>query len=552
MNKFLALTRVLLVSGTNTSSKNKGSKIKNIILYIILAVAFIPMAFAIGAFSGVVYDALKPINQEGLVLLAAFIICSAVVLIFGVLYVLSVYYFSKDIESLLPLPLNPREILASKFLVTLIYEYMLEFLFLLPILIEYGIKSGGGISYYVLSLVMFLTIPIIPLVVSSILGMILMRFTNIGKNKDRFKVITSMILIIGIFGLNMYINKFSASNSSPQQLQRLLSQGNNSIIGIVTTIFINAKVAALALIDLGSSKGLMNLGIYLIMTVCSFLLFLLLAEGLYFKGVIGLNQSVTKHKKLTNDVLDKGTISSSASKALLIKELKLLFRTPIYFMNCILMSFLWPFFIVVPIAIQPGGFSEIRKLSLNFSNNSASGIVIVVIFGISVLITALNCITSTAISREGQNIFFMKYIPISYKKQINAKMLSGILMGIIGVSLMLLVGIIIVKPDFSLIIIAGVISILGIIFASEAGMLIDLYFPKLIWDNEQKAVKQNLNTFVTMVICILFSGLAAFMVIKLNLQLISSIFFISIVFGLLDYILYSLVMTLGVDQLEKL
>jgi len=125
-------------------------------------------------------------------------------------------------------------------------------------------------------------------------------------------------------------------------------------------------------------------------------------------------------------------------------------------------------------------------------------------------------------------------------------------MGIIGVSLMLLVGIIIVKPDFSLIIIAGVISILGIIFASEAGMLIDLYFPKLIWDNEQKAVKQNLNTFVTMVICILFSGLAAFMVIKLNLQLISSIFFISIVFGLLDYILYSLVMTLGVDQLEKL
>jgi len=146
----------------------------------------------------------------------------------------------------------------------------------------------------------------------------------------------------------------------------------------------------------------------------------------------------------------------------------------------------------------------------------------------------------------------MKYIPISYKKQINAKMLSGILMGIIGVSLMLLVGIIIVKPDFSLIIIAGVISILGIIFASEAGMLIDLYFPKLIWDNEQKAVKQNLNTFVTMVICILFSGLAAFMVIKLNLQLISSIFFISIVFGLLDYILYSLVMTLGVDQLEKL
>lgn len=552
MNKFLSLTRVLLVSGTTPFTKNKGSKIKGIFLYLILAIAFLPLAFSIGTFSGVVYDALKQINQEGLVLTLAFTISCVIVLIFGILYVLSVFYFSKDIENLLPLPLSPMEILASKFLVTLINEYLIEVLVLFPILIEYGIKSGGGIIYYVLSLIMFLTIPIVPLCLDSVLGMILMRFTNIGKNKDRFKVVSSMILVIGIFGFNMYINKFSASNSSPEQIQRLLSQGNNSLIGVVTTIFINAKVAALSMINLGSLKSLANLGIYLTMTLCSFLLFLILAQGLYFKGVIGLNQSVTKGRKLTNDILDKGTISSSATKALLIKELKLLFRTPIYFMNCILMNFLWPIFLIFPIIMQPNGIGKISKLSSSFSNSGASGIAVAVFFGVSVVITALNCITSTSISREGQNIFFMKYIPISYKKQINAKILSGILMGIVATSLMLIVSAIIIKPDLSLIILAVLVSIIGIIFASETGILIDLYYPKLIWDNEQKAIKQNLNTFLNMVLCFVFSGLVIFTVIKLNLQLVSAVLLITIVFGLLDYILYSVVMTLGVSQLEKL
>ena len=552
MNKFLALTRVLLVSGSTPLSKNNGSKIKRIFLYAILIMAFLPITLSIGSFCGIVYDALKQVNQEGLILVLAFTISCVLVMVLGILYVLSVFYFSKDIENLLPLPLNPMEILASKFLVTLMYEYLINLVFLLPILIEYGIKSGGGIIYYVLGLIMFLTIPIVPLVIASILGMVLMRFTNIGKNKDRFKVVSSIILVVGIFGFNIYINKFSASNSSPDQIQRLLSEGNNSLIAVVTTIFINAKVAALTMINLGRLKGLANLGIYLTMTVCSFLLFLILAQGLYFKGVIGLNQSVTKQRKLTSDILDKGIRSSSVTKALLIKELKLLFRTPIYFINCILMNFLWPVFLLFPIAMQPGGLSKIGKLGLNFSNSRTAGIAIAVFFGVGVVVTALNCITSTAISREGQNVFFMKYIPISYKKQINAKILSGVLMGIIAVNLMLILSVILIKPHISLIVIAVLISMLGIAFACETGMLIDIYFPKLVWDNEQKAVKQNLNTFVNMVLCFAFSGLVIFVVIKLNLQLISVIAFITIIFGLLDYSLYSMLMTLGVNELKKL
>ena len=88
------------------------------------------------------------------------------------------FYFSRDIENLLPLPLRPVEILAAKFTVTLLYEYLTEILFLAPILIAFGIKSHGGIFYYFNAAVIFLTLPIAPLVYASIISMIIMRFNQ--------------------------------------------------------------------------------------------------------------------------------------------------------------------------------------------------------------------------------------------------------------------------------------------------------------------------------------------------------------------------------------
>ena len=44
------------------------------------------------------------------------------------------------------------------------------------------------------------------------------------------------------------------------------------------------------------------------------------------------------------------------------------------------------------------------------------------------LFSNLNMISSTAISREGSNLSFMKYIPMSLKQQLQAKVVSGILM----------------------------------------------------------------------------------------------------------------------------
>jgi len=90
------------------------------------------------------------------------------------------------------------------------------------------------------------------------------------------------------------------------------------------------------------------------------------------------------------------------------------------------------------------------------------------------------------------------------------------------------------------------------LFGNFVGIIIDLYNPKLHWDNEQKAVKNNLNLLLSMVICIAFGGLTAFAMIKLNLNLIQVVVSLVAVYGLLDSLLYLFLKKIGSKIFSKI
>ncbi|HZW82086.1 MAG TPA: hypothetical protein VFF14_01515, partial [Candidatus Deferrimicrobium sp.] len=88
-------------------------------------------------------------------------------------------------------------------------------------------------------------------------------------------------------------------------------------------------------------------------------------------------------------------------------------------------------------------------------------------------------------------------------------------------------------------------GLLGILFSNLSGILIDLFNPKLHWDNEQQAVKRNINLMISMVISIIVGVLTVFAVIKLKLTvgLAAGIFLAA--FGILDILLYLYLMKKG-------
>ncbi len=73
------------------------------------------------------------------------------VLLFGILYVLSKYYFSNDLNQLVPLPIKASHILGSKFITLMISEYLTSLPIILPFILIYGIRGGEGLIYWIYS-----------------------------------------------------------------------------------------------------------------------------------------------------------------------------------------------------------------------------------------------------------------------------------------------------------------------------------------------------------------------------------------------------------------
>ncbi|HWR61670.1 MAG TPA: hypothetical protein VN580_08680 [Clostridia bacterium] len=555
MNRYIILTKVMMKNFNLLFLKQDVSvkkQLKGILLSLLIIASFLPVAIGIGTMAHIGYGLLAGVQQEGLILGTGFTLVSMAVFFFSIFYVMSVFYFSKDIESLLPLPLKPSEILAAKFTVVLCYEYLTELVFLAPVLIGFGAAAGAGLTYYLYSILIFLTLPLLPLVYASILSMLAMRFTNLAKNRDRFRIIGGVIAMAVAIGINAVVTKLGNASMGPEELQHLMEQGNNSYVGIMSGIFFSNRFAVMALLHSGALKGLVNLALFVLICILFVMLFLSFGESMYFKGVIGMSEAYSRRRRYTGTELRRVSRQASALKAYTLKELRLLFRTPAYFMNCVLMNFIYPVFFMIPFIAQPEEMNELRGLGTYITGGEKSGVVLAAAFGISVFVTATNGITSSAISREGTGIFVNKYLPVSYKTQIMAKVLSGMSMGAVGTASMLLAAVIFVPVPALLILLVVLVSLLGIAFSSFTGILIDLNFPKLVWDNEQKAVKQNFNVILNMLAGIVLAGITVFISIALNFTLMMTFLLIVVLFGLLDLLLYSILSTVGVRLFEKI
>ena len=87
--------------------------------------------------------------------------------------------------------------------------------------------------------------------------------------------------------------------------------------------------------------------------ICIFVLFYYIAERTYLKGVIGLSTSTAKRshfsRRLTEIYGTKFTFESICEK-----EFKTLFRTPQFFLNCIVQTFVMPIMLFFILFVQDG------------------------------------------------------------------------------------------------------------------------------------------------------------------------------------------------------
>lgn len=540
MKKILSLTNIMVKTTFQglASAKNKNSKAKSILGVIGVIALYLYLFVIVFFMSKDLLELFVEMGQQKLIINLVMIAASVYILLIAVLTIPSVFYFSKDLETLLPMPIKPLEILVAKTATTYLNLLLGISFILLPFGIAFQIIVSPPVHFLFFYLIASLIVPIVPLAVAVAVVVLIFTFIPKVNNKDMFTYFTSILMVAFIFGINFFtlgsenfINEIISGQSG-------IAQTINSFIptvGLLTNAVNSSNIILLILVLL------VSLGIlYLVVSLFS---------SIYFNGAIGITETSKKRKNYKVKQNDVGKQISSKLSTLVRTDIKNILRTPAFAINYLLPLVLLPVFFLIPVisvftsAEFSVGEAKVlldtgREVINSIGITTLMPFVIVGSFAFTFFMASLSSVTLTAISREGERMVFYKSLPIRMMLVINAKLLIGIVLSIIMPTIILIGIAFLLRPSFVLVIIALITIFIAAVFSNVFDIVLDVYKPKLIWDNENQAIKQNFLTIIPIFSSFLLLGLFIFVFTFFsNSQLVTSILLLvlSLIFTVLIY-----------------
>ena len=526
MNKFLLITKInlleLFMATKNNSSKYRSERRKKSLK--ILGVTFIVgyLLWYVYYISNMLMPTFITIGKPLYLLAFLFAICSIFIFFSNVFKIKGIIFDFKDYDLLMSLPISRNIVITSKIVSLYIFNLIYAFVIMIPGYIAY--ISYVNLPYDGIFFLLLFTIPIIPILLSIIVGIILSWIISFFKNKNIGSYIAYFMLIIVIFSISFItneINEMELVNKSINLVDRF------SHFYPFATLFVN----------LLNNFNFFNLLIYLFLPIILMMLFIFFIN----KGYIPLRSRLLK-QSIKNDYEVSGYKINSPLKGLYYKELKKYFSNSLYVINTAFGSIILIFLILSFLLFNDYMITRFTKL-LNMNEIVKSNI-----FMIFSLLCVLSSTTNSSISLEGKSLWIMKMLPVSSDKIFLSKILvnltiliptviiGGVFFGVyLHLTIVPFIFILLMPLSYSL-------------FTSIMGLLLNLVFPKFYFDNEIRVIKQSLPVFLSILIGIL----VVLVPFKLMDTTLDSIIVITSVIILIDIILAIVLHFYGQRKMIKL
>lgn len=497
-----------------TKKLNKKSSFNWMIIIVTIALTFLS------------YQIIDWLNArgQGILFLQIYLPIMATIFLFQTAIICSnVFYFSKDLEYILPLPIKPLELLISKFNNVLSIIYASELIFLTMPLLIYGLIVARNLIYFIAMIFVLILFPIFLVTIITIIMLFIMQLTKFIRNKDIFQIIIVLLMFIAISFIIINFMKPLFNNINEINQEIISNKINNYfiIINPCISLLTNFKITNIIL---------QLIKLIFICTI-AFIIFIIIGKKLYLKNLLK-NIAYINKKKNNKKIIKNKYEKKSIKKSYIKNEFKKLIKNPTFFTQCIfqyifiIITFLILMNLFMPVIITT--FEEqdaIKEIGLNnFALQSMC-----MILGFLQIIFTLNNLSITAISREGKTAVMMKYIPVSLYKQFIWKNIPQIVfnfIAIIGTTFVIWKKI----PQISILyyITGIIISILLNIINSFIMLIIDLKKPNLDWTTETTSIKGNkLYQYTVTIITIML--LSYFTKIFKNINIIISLISIFII-----------------------
>lgn len=497
MNKFFLLSKAILKNSLGAGGTAKNGKNRTLLYGAVLLVCMLPSVGMIG-FS--IYQAFALGSMERELFLVMMLAAFALILMTTVVSFPTQFYFSKDLPYLLPLPLHGSTLVFAKLLPSYVLALIMSCFIMVPTGVGYF--AAGHLDFIsILSfVVMLFLLPACALFLIGTLLILILSLLPLAKNKDRFLKLVNVLVLVVVIGFVIWMNRATSTVPETEQAEDMIAMISSSsgTLKMIGYFFF----WVLPFVDgIAGSSFISFISLFLMFVVTAVLgaLFGLTGSRLYLKSAASAPTGDTKTRK---SAFYAG--KDRAFKALFWKEQKVLFRNQAYFFNCVIGALIVPVIIIVSIVSIPD-FHEVTDMvhSLNVESMVFmpgllvwAGLFMGLFAGIS------NAIAPTSFSREGTNMDFFFALPVSFKTFVDVKLMTAVLYPAAARLLYLIpIHMLLNYPVWmDLFLLPGML--IGLILTCQIGILIDGLHPKLNWDNETAAVKNNMNIIVSMMICL--------------------------------------------------
>ncbi|MGI9860462.1 hypothetical protein SDD30_03625 [Moorella naiadis] len=470
-----------------------GKKLPFLLLALLVLLSFIPLELLFFSFFLSLSRACLAASQPALVPVLIVVAGQMVVLVFGMFYLMSAFYFAHDIDGMLHLPLRPSQLLGAKFLVVMLGELLTAAVIIAPGFLGYGLARGGGLAYWLMALLVWLMLPLLPLALDTIFTLALARVANLSRQRDVLRVLGGLLGLILAIGIQFFSQRFAPGGTAylPGNLE--VFQG---MAGRIGSTFPPALWAAGALAMPDKVTGWVNLSLLVALSLVVVGLTALLAERVYFRDLLAGREGPGWRRRQRPAPVSLATAGVTA--ALWRRELKLFLRTPTFVMNGLVSTIVFPLIMAIP-ALSRGDTASWTLLS---QRPLLAGWVALGGAGMVMFLNTINHVAPTAISREGKFIWLLRSLPVEPRLLVRIKLLFSLAFAVLGAVLVSLVLYLVLHLPLAYLAIIFLLGLLSSWPVAALGLVVDLSYPRLDWVDPQQAMKGNFNGLIAMVLAL--------------------------------------------------
>ena len=442
------------------------------------------------------YESLASVGMQGMLLLNAVVMATVMTLIIGFLTSLSTYYLNDMELQLLAMPIKPRALFAAKFTAVYVSEAIFSLFFILSAMVIFGIKEQPHPLMYLWGTLAAFLVPIPALAACYFLQVPLLSVARFLKNRQTILLVGGVLGLAMGLGFNLYYQTmFSRLATDPAWIAQNMA-GPESLVAQAGRAWPPAYLAWKAMSQPASAQAALSL-----LGMAAFCLSFLAAavvvlSGAYAKSLVGFNEvRLRRLGARTGEYLDRNLRRGHAFGTLVLREVRMMNREPMYLLNGPFIIVLMPVIFGIMLAAQKDAFlSDPDMAGLLALLQSGGGAVIAGLAG--AFLGSGTSITCTAVSRDAKALPYIKSLPIKAGRYFLAKLAHGLIFGVFGAVAgvgLLTWALGLGASDAT----AGLAMALGLsALVNMAGLWLDTANPRLKWDNPMAALKQNPNSVI--------------------------------------------------------